>query len=339
MKIIDAIKARAAQNKQHIVLPEGADIRILDAAQRIEKEKLASVTVLGDKNAMEKLCAKNNVDMDSFAAIEPARSELLADFADTYAQMRKAKQDVTREKALELMSDENWFAAMMTRKGLADGFVSGAIHPTADTCRAAFRVIGVSPDVKIASSFSLMQTPIEAFGVNGALLYADTGTVPNPNAEELADIAIASARSAWALFNAKPKVAMISFSTKGSAKHSMLEKIIQATEMAKARARQIGIEADIDGEMQADAALIPKIGAGKAPGSPVAGKANVLVFPDLNVGNTAYKLTERIGGAAAYGPVLQGLNMPVSDLSRGCSAEDIVGIAAIVACQAISLKT
>lgn len=337
---IEFIHAKARHELQTIVLPEGRDPRTIKAAAIIARERLARTTIVGNANEVRALARRQDVVLDdSVDIVDPATSPLTEEFIQAYVDMRKAKKPVSADEARATVTDELGFGAMLVRTGRCAGFVSGADHTTADVCRAAFRIIGISPEVKIGSSFSLMQLPAGSpFGVRGALLYADTGTVPNPNADQLADIAVATARSAQALLGVRPRVAMISFSTKGSASDPSLEKVIRATEIARENLKKLGLDADVDGEMQADAALIPSIGKKKAPGSPVAGEANVLVFPDLNCGNTCYKLTERLAGAAAYGPVLQGLNHPASDLSRGCSAEDIVGITAIVACQAIGRK-
>ncbi len=337
-KSIDLIWERAQAQPQHIVLPEGRDPRTVRAAARLVAEKLARVTVVGQAEAVAALARQEGVSTAGWEVADPRTSPLTAGFARTYVRMRQGKQQLTEEAACAIVSEELHFGAMLVREGHCDGFVSGAAHATADICRAVFRVIGMSPDVRIGSSFSLMQLPTDEFGVHGGLIYADTGTVINPNAEELADIAVATARVCWALLDVRPKIAMISCSTKGSAKDPIIDKVIQATVLAKARMAELKIEADVDGELQGDAALIPAICARKAQGSPIAGRANVLVFPDLNSGNTCYKLTERLAHANAYGPVFMGLNRPASDLSRGCSADDIVGIAAIVACQAIGLK-
>jgi len=337
-KSIDLVWERARAQPQHIVLPEGGDRRTIVAAAKITAEKLTRITVVGQPDAVAALAKKEGVSTAGWEIVDPLTSELTDSFAWTYAEMRKGKQELSYDEARKIITEEMHFGSMMVRKGLCDGLVSGAAHATADVCRAVFRIIGISPDVKIGSSFSLMQLPTDEFGVNGGLIYADTGTVINPNAAELADIAVATSRVCWALLGVRPKIAMISCSTKGSAKDPIIDKVIKATELAKARLAELKIEADLDGEMQGDAALIPSICASKAKGSPIEGRANVLVFPDLNAGNTCYKLTERIAHANAYGPVFMGLRKPASDLSRGCSADDIVGIAAIVACQAIGQK-
>jgi phosphate acetyltransferase len=337
-KAIALIWERAQANLQHIVLPEGGDPRTVKAAAKITAEKLARVTVVGQPDAVAALAKKEGVSTAGWEVVDPRTSPLTDEFAQTYVEMRKGKQALSHADARQIIAEELHFGAMLVRQGLCDGFVSGAAHATADVCRAVFRVIGISPDVKIASSFILMQLPTDEFGVNGGLIYADPGTVINPNAEELADIAVATTRVGWALLGVRPKIAMISCSTKGSAKDPIIDKVIQATTLAKARIAELKIEADLDGELQGDAALIPAICASKAKGSPIAGRANVLVFPDLNCGNTCYKLTERLAHANAFGPVFMGLKKPASDLSRGCSADDIVSIAAIVACQAIGQK-
>ena len=338
-KAIDLIWQHAKAQPQHIVLPEGRDPRTVRAAAKIVAEKLARVTVVGNTAAVTALAKQEGVSTAGWEVADPQTSPLTAGFARDYVAMRRGKQELTEEAARAVVSEELHFGAMLVRAGHCDGFVSGAAHATADICRAVFRVIGMSPAVRIASSFSLMQLPTDEFGVNGGLIYADTGTVINPNAEELADIAVASAAVCRALLNDRPRIAMISCSTKGSAKDPIIDKVIQATALAKARLAELKIEADLDGEMQGDAALIPAICASKAKGSPIGGRANVLVFPDLNCGNTCYKLTERLAHANAFGPVFMGLKKPASDLSRGCSADDIVSIAAIVACQAIGQKS
>ena len=337
-KAIDLIWERARVQPQHIVLPEGRDPRTVRAAARLVAEKLARITVIGNAEAVVALAKQEGVSTAGWEVVDPQVSPLTAAFARAYVTLRQGKQQLTEEAARAIVSEELHFGAMLVRQGHCDGFVSGAAHATADICRAVFRVIGKSPDVGIASSFSLMQLPTEDFGMHGGLIYADTGTVINPDAGELADIAVATASVCWALLNVRPKIALISCSTKGSAKDPIIDKVVQATALAKARIAALQIEADVDGEMQGDAALIPAICASKAKGSPIAGRANVLVFPDLNCGNTCYKLTERLAHANAYGPVFMGLNQPASDLSRGCSADDIVSIAAIVACQAIGKK-
>jgi len=338
MKAIDTILEQAKRSLQHIVLPEGTEPRIIQAAEKIALTKIAKITVIGPVDKVKSLCGRYGVNPSVFSIINPADSKWLNDFVSAYLDMRNGKKAVNEAKARQVVLDEIGFSAMMVRCGLADGFVAGAVHVTADVCRAVFQIIGTMPGIKTASAFSLMQLSTNDFGSNGALIFADTGVIPNPSAEQLADIAVSSARSTRALLNVRPKVAMISFSTKGSAKHPMLQKIIQATEQARKQMKDEQLEADIDGEMQIDAALIPSICLKKAPGSPIAGKANTLVFPDLNVGNSCYKLLERICHAGAYGPVLQGLKKPASDLSRGCSVDDIVNIVAIVACQSIMQK-
>ncbi len=338
MNAIELIWERAKKHPQRIVLPEGLDPRTVKAAEKIAREGLGKATVLGPRDQIQALCKQETVNSELFAIEDPATSDLLEEFVAKYVEMRKNKKPVSSDEARQVVVDPPAFGAMLVNTGRVDGFIAGAVYTTADVCRAVFRIIGVSPDVRMASSFSLMQLPKQEFGSHGALIYADTGAAIDPGAEELADIAVATARTAWALLNTRPKIAMLSFSTKGSAKHPVLNKIIEAAEIAKQRLAEIGLEADIDGEMQADAALIPAVSATKAPGSPVEGLANVLVFPDLNAGNICYKLTERLAKATAYGPVFQGLRKPASDLSRGCSMDDIVGIAAIIACQAMAQK-
>jgi phosphate acetyltransferase len=261
--------------------------------------------------------------------VDPLKSDKFEDYVNSFYELRKTK-GMTLEKAREIMKDELYWGVMMVKKGDADGMVSGAVHSTADTLRPALQILKTAPGTKLVSAFFVMVVPDCEYGHNGIFVYADSGLVENPNAEELSEIAIASAKSFRSLVQAQPKVAMLSYSTYGSAKSELTEKVIEATRLAKEKAPDL----IIDGELQADAALVPSVGKSKAPGSNVAGEANVLVFPDLNCGNIAYKLTQRLAKAEAYGPITQGLAKPVNDLSRGCSAEDIVGVVAITAVQA-----
>ncbi|MGE5329611.1 MAG: phosphate acetyltransferase [Deltaproteobacteria bacterium] len=327
MSFIDTVKELAKKERKKIVLPEGSDPRVIKAASMAIAEDIADIVIIGNKDEIATLA--NGADISKAEIIDPLVSPKLEEYSQYFYELRKNK-GVTIEQAKEIIKDNVYFATMMVKMGEADGVVSGAIHSTSDTLRPALQIIKTAPDVKLVSAFFIMVIPDTSFGENGVLLYADSGLVENPDAEQLSEIAVSSANTFKRLVGAAPKVAMLSYSTKGSAKSELTDKVIKATELAKQKAP----DTLIDGEMQADAALIPKVGSSKAPGSPVAGAANVLIFPDLNCGNIAYKLTERLAKAEAYGPITQGLAKPINDLSRGCKAEDIVGVVAITCVQA-----
>lgn len=329
MSFIDQVKAKARASLKTIVLPEGDEPRTVRAAAAIKAEGIARPVLLGAAEAIRAVAEAQGADIAGIATIDPATSADAPRYAAMLHELRKAK-GVTEEEAARLVADPMYFGIMMVKAGDADGLVSGAVHTTGDMLRPALQIIKTKPGCKVVSSSFLMDCPNRALGHNGLLVYSDCVVMPCPTAEELAHIAVSAAETARVLCGIdEPRVALLSFSTKGSAKHELVEKVRQATEIAHGLAPNLLL----DGEMQFDAALIPEIGASKAPGSAVAGHANVLVFPDLQAGNIGYKITQRIGGAEAFA-VLQGLAKPCNDLSRGCSAEDIVSTVALTAVQA-----
>ena len=327
MNFMEKMIEKAIADQKTIVLPEGTDPRVVAAAAEIIRRKIAKVILLGNEQEIKK--AADGLDLSGAKIIDPKKTDLHEDYANTFYEMRKAK-GMTPEKASETMEDATYFGVMLVKKGVADGMVSGACHSTANTLRPALQIIRTAKDAKMVSGFFLINVPNCEYGENGTFVFADCGLNINPNADELSEIAIASAKSFQSLVGAEPKVAMLSFSSYGSGKDALVDKVVEATKLAKEKAPDLML----DGELQADAALVPSVGQSKAPGSKVAGHANVLIFPDLNVGNICYKLVERLAKADAYGPILQGIAKPVNDLSRGCKAEDIVGVVAITAAQA-----
>jgi len=331
MSLIELIKEKARTHLKTVVLPESYDERMLSAAQNIVEQGLAKIVLLGNPAAVTAAATAKGVNLAGVEIIEPASAPKLSQYVEKLVELRKSKGLTSEQaKALLCAPDNLYFAGMMVREGDADGEVAGATGTTGDVLRAAFQTVGPVPGIKTVSSFFLMATQTPNFGENGVILFADCAVNPNPDAQALAEIAVATAKNCKSFLDVPARVAMLSFSTKGSASHADTEKVIKALAIAKS----IDPQLSIDGELQADAALLPAVGQKKAPGSTVAGQANVLIFPTLDAGNIAYKLVERLAGAKAIGPVIQGLAKPVNDLSRGCSVQDIVDVTAITAVQA-----
>jgi len=329
MSFIDDIKQRAKQDIKTIVLPESNDVRIIKATEQVLKEGYADIILVGNKEEINKLAKENNIDISKAKIVDPNKSNKFSEYASQFYELRKSK-GMTLDKAKEIMKDNVYFGMMMVKANDADGLVSGACHSTADTLRPALQILKTAPQTKLVSAFFLMVVPNCEYGQNGAFVFADSGLNEYPDPEALSEIAISSAKSFKQLVGSEPRVAMLSYSTYGSAHSPLTDKVVEASKILKEKMPEL----ISDGELQLDAAIIPEIAASKAPGSPVAGKANTLVFPDLDAGNIGYKLVQRLAKAEAYGPLCQGIAKPVNDLSRGCSFEDIAGVVAITAVQA-----
>ena len=333
MSVLDSIKEKAKADVKHILLPEGSEERTVQAARIINDEKIAKVTLLGDEEEIKKVAEKFNVCLCGIDIINPLTDPDFEHYANGFYELRKAK-GMTPEKARETIKNTLFYACMMIKEGKADGMVSGAINTTGNTLRPGLQIIKMAKGINTISSCFIMEIPNKEYGDNGLMLFGDCAININPNPDELASIAIATANTAKTLLGMDPKVAMLSFSTKGSAKHENVDKVTAAL----AKVKELAPDLDVDGELQADAAMVPKVAALKAPGSKVAGHANVLIFPDLQAGNIGYKLVQRLAGAEAVGPVSQGFAKPINDLSRGCSIADIVSVVAITAVQAQAIK-
>ena len=329
MAFIDDIIKKAKQEKKTIVLPESTDIRTLKATDKILKEGFCDIILIGNKENALNLAKENGLDISGAKIVDPSTSENYEEYVNAFYELRKHK-GMTIEKAKELILDPVFFGMMMVKTEKADGLVSGAIHSTADTLRPALQILKTAPGTKLVSTFVVMSVLNCEYGEEGVFIFSDCGLNQNPNADELSEIAISTAKSFKQIIGKEPKIAMLSYSTMGSAKAEEVDKVREATNIAKQKAPDLAI----DGEMQFDAAIIPSVAKTKAPQSNVAGTANTLIFPDLQAGNIGYKLVERLAKAEAYGPICQGMAKPVNDLSRGCKAEDIVGVVAITCVQA-----
>ena len=329
MSFIDEIKERAKKEIKTIILPEATDIRILRATQIVKKEQYANVILVGDTEKVNEIARENNIDISGIEIINPEKSKNTEKYAQELYELRKNK-GLTQEEAKKLVLNPVYYGMMMLKLNEADGLVSGAAHSTSDTLRPALQILKTAPNTKLVSAFFVMVVPDCEYGANGTFIFADSGLNEEPDSEKLSEIAISSSKSFKQLIGEEPKVAMLSYSTYGSAHSASTEKVIEATKKAKEKEPNL----IVDGELQLDAAIIPEIAEFKAPNSVLKGNANVLVFPDLGAGNIGYKLVQRLAKAEAYGPLCQGIAKPVNDLSRGCSAEDVAGVVAITAVQA-----
>ena len=333
MSFIDEIKNRAKKEIKTIILPEATDIRILKAAEIVKKEQYAKLILIGNEQEVLKQIKDNNLDLEEIKIIDPLKSEKTEEYASKLYELRKAK-GMTLEQAQKIILDPIYFGMMMVKLDEADGLVSGAAHSTADTLRPALQILKTAQGTKLVSAFFVMVVPNCEYGANGTFIFADSGLNAEPNSDELSEIAISSSKSFEQLVGKEPKVAMLSYSTYGSAHSASTEKVIEATRLVKEKAPYLLV----DGELQLDAAIIPEIAEFKAKGSPLKGEANVLIFPDLGAGNIGYKLTQRLAKAEAYGPLCQGIAKPVNDLSRGCNEFDVAGVIAITAVQAQNIQ-
>ena len=334
MDLMNELIARAKANRQRIVLPEGTEERTLKAADQVLADGVADLILLGNPAEINELATKLGLkNLGKATIIDPANHAKKEEYANLLCELRK-KKGMTIEEARKLVLDPLYLGCLIIKSGDADGQLAGARNTTGNVLRPALQIIKTAPGISVVSGAMLLLTKAKEYGKDGLLVVADVAVLPNPTAEELAQIAVATGRTARVLANVEPRVAMLSFSTKGSAKHEMVDKVTEATALAK----KLDPNMKIDGELQADAALVPSVGKSKAPGSEIAGQANVLVFPSLEVGNIAYKLVQRLGGAEAIGPILQGIAAPVNDLSRGCSVDDVYKMIAITANQAIGAK-
>ena len=331
MAFIDEIKQRAKESIKTIILTESEDIRVLDAAQKVRDEGFANVILIGNEADANKLAKENNIDIEGITIINPETSDKFEEYANAFYELRKAK-GMTIEKARETLKDNMYFGTMMVKQGDADGLVSGACHSTANTLRPALQILKTAPGTKLVSAFFLMVVPNCQYGENGIFIFGDSGLVENPSVDDLSEIAISSSKSFEQLTEKQAKVAMLSYSTYGSAHSELTEKVVDATKLLKEKAPDL----ICDGELQLDAAIVPEIAKSKAPNGTLNGEANTLIFPDLNAGNIGYKLVQRLAKAEAYGPLCQGIAKPVNDLSRGCNSDDIAGVVAITAVQANS---
>ena len=329
MSFIDGLKDKAKQSVKTIILTESEDKRVLEAAQKVKKQGFANIILIGNEEDANKLAKENNIDISGIPVINPETSDKFDEYANAFYELRKAK-GMTEDKAKEMLKDNMYFGTMMVKMGDADGLVSGACHSTANTLRPALQILKTAPGTKLVSAFFLMVVPDCKYGENGIFIFGDSGLVENPTADELSEIAISSSKSFEQLTGKESKVAMLSYSTYGSAHSELTEKVVEATKLLKEKMPNLVC----DGELQLDAAIIPEINASKAPGSPLKGEANTLIFPNLDAGNIGYKLVQRLAKAEAYGPLCQGIAKPVNDLSRGCNSDDIVGVVAITAVQA-----
>ena len=329
MSFIEKIKQRAKNQIKTIVLPEATDIRILKATETVKQEGYAKTILIGDEEQVRKIAKQNTIDIEGIEIIDPLKSERTQEYAQKLFELRKAK-GMTEEQAQKLVLDPVYFGMMMVKNEDVDGLVSGACHSTSDTLRPALQILKTAPNTKLVSAFFVIVVPNCEYGSNGTFIFADSGLNEEPNSDALSEIAISSSKSFEQLVGEKAKVAMLSYSTYGSAHSASTEKVIEATKLVREKAPELLV----DGELQLDAAIIPEVAEFKAKGSPLKGEANVLVFPDLGAGNIGYKLAQRLAKAEAYGPLCQGIAKPVNDLSRGCSASDVAGVIAITAVQA-----